>query len=66
MKEFSIAAASVIAKVTRDNIMKKCRQIYPVYGFDQHKGYGTKLHLEKLKTTWPLRIHRLSFNKVRV
>ncbi|NCO80056.1 ribonuclease HII [Candidatus Falkowbacteria bacterium CG_4_9_14_3_um_filter_38_19] len=63
-KIFSIAAASIVAKVTRDNLMRELDQKYPQYGFAQHKGYGTKLHLERLKQYGPCPIHRLSFNHV--
>lgn len=62
---FSIAAASIIAKFTRDEIMLKMDKLYPEYEFGKHKGYGTKLHLEKLKQHGPCAIHRLSFNKVK-
>ncbi|MDD5291390.1 MAG: ribonuclease HII [Patescibacteria group bacterium] len=61
---FSIAAASIIAKVTRDNLMKQFHEKYPQYGFDQHKGYGTKLHLVNLKKYGPCPIHRFSFGPV--
>jgi ribonuclease HII len=61
---FSIAAASIIAKVARDKIMEKIHNKYPQYGFDQHKGYGTKLHLESLKKYGPCPIHRFSFRPV--
>jgi ribonuclease HII len=61
---FSIAAASIIAKVTRDRLMEKIHEQYPQYGFDQHKGYGTKLHLENLKKYGPCPIHRFSFDPV--
>lgn len=61
----SIAAASIIAKVTRDRIMFKMHKLYPDYGFDQHKGYGTKLHLECLKKYGPCPIHRMSFRPCR-
>ncbi len=61
---FSIAAASIIAKVTRDRLMKKFHEQYPRYGFDQHKGYGTKMHLENLKKYGPCPIHRFSFGPV--
>ena len=64
-KIFAIAAASIIAKVTRDRIMREMDKLYPDYGFSQHKGYGTKFHLEKLKQFGPCAIHRLSFNKVK-
>lgn len=62
---FAIAAASIIAKVTRDRIMLGLDKLYPNYGFIKHKGYGTKYHLEKLKQYGPCPIHRLSFNRVR-
>jgi len=61
---FSIAAASIIAKVTRDRLMKKFHEQYPRYGFDRHKGYGTKMHLENLKKYGPCPIHRFSFGPV--
>jgi len=63
-KVFSIAAASIIAKVTRDRIMLKLHETFPDYGFDQHKGYGTKLHLERLERFGPCPIHRRSFAPV--
>jgi ribonuclease HII len=62
---FSIAAASIIAKVSRDRIMQEMDKLYPVYGFAKHKGYGTKFHQEKLKQCGPCPIHRLSFNRVK-
>ncbi len=62
---FSIAAASIIAKVTRDRIMREMHQLYPQYGFAQHKGYGTKLHLKTLQEYGPCPIHRKSFNPVK-
>jgi ribonuclease HII len=58
---FSIAAASVIAKVTRDRIMVEMDACHPGYGFAQHKGYGTELHLAKLQAHGPCPIHRRSF-----
>ncbi|MDP2927051.1 MAG: ribonuclease HII [bacterium] len=64
-KVFSCAAASVLAKVTRDRIMIRYHQKYPRYRFDLHKGYGTKLHLQRLKKYGCSRIHRLSFAPVR-
>lgn len=57
----SIAAASVIAKVTRDRLMCQWDAKYPMYGFAKHKGYGTALHLEKLRAHGPCEIHRKSF-----
>ncbi len=62
---FSIAAASIMAKVTRDSLMLAMHQQYPNYGFNLHKGYGTKLHLERLKQFGPCPIHRLTFKSVR-
>lgn len=61
---FSVAAASIIAKVTRDEIMKEMHELFPVYGFDRHKGYGTKIHLENLNKFGPTEIHRKSFAPV--
>lgn len=63
-KVFSCAAASIIAKVKRDRLMKRYHQRYALYGFDKHKGYGTKLHLVALKKHGPSSIHRLSFAPV--
>ncbi len=60
-KVFCIAAASVIAKVSRDYIMEKYHDKYPHYEFKQHKAYGTKLHLERIEEFGPCPIHRLSF-----
>ncbi len=62
---FSIAAASILAKVTRDRIMLKMHEVYPDYGFDKHKGYGTKLHIERLNQFGPSAIHRKSFKPVK-
>jgi len=64
-KVFSCATASIIAKVTRDRIMRKYHKKYPQYGFDRHKGYGTKLHLKMLKKYSPCKIHRKSFGPVK-
>ncbi len=61
----SIAAASIIAKVTRDRMMLDLHEHYPLYGFSQHKGYGTELHLAALKQHGPCPIHRKSFSPVR-
>lgn len=61
---YSISAGSVLAKVTRDNIMKKYHLKYPNYGFDTHVGYGTKRHMEALKKYGPTVIHRRSFKPV--
>lgn len=62
-KSLSIAAASVIAKVTRDRMMTAYDGLYPAYGFAEHKGYGSKRHIEVLKSTGPCPIHRRSFIK---
>lgn len=61
----SIAAASVIAKVTRDHLMLQLHQEYPAYGFDQHKGYGTPAHLAALQEYGATPHHRQSFAPVR-
>lgn len=60
----SIAAASIIAKVTRDRLMVRYHKKYPEYGFAQHKGYGTRLHVRKLLKHGPCPIHRISFAPV--
>ena len=62
-KSYSIAAASIIAKVTRDRIMCEWDEIYPEYGFEKHKGYGTKAHIEVIKERGICPIHRKSFVK---
>ena len=64
-KSMSIAAASIIAKVTRDGIMSKYDKEYPQYGFAKHKGYGTRLHKETLKKFGPSPIHRYSYQPVK-
>lgn len=61
-KIWSCAAASIIAKVTRDRLMQKYHEKYPQYGFDKHKGYGTKQHLDALRKDGPCEIHRRSFH----
>ena len=61
----SIAAASVIAKVTRDKMMIELDEKYPMYGFKKHKGYPTKLHLENLKKYGPLKNYRFTYGPVR-
>jgi len=60
----SIAAASIIAKGTRDRIMRELDREYPQFGFANHQGYGTKAHLEALRTHGPCRHHRRSFQPV--
>lgn len=59
----SIAAASVLAKVSRDDVMLRMAEEYPGYGFEVHKGYGTKAHYEALRTFGPSPIHRRTFLK---
>ena len=56
-----IAAASVLAKVTRDRYMRQMAELYPQYGFEKHKGYGTKAHYEAIRAYGPSPIHRPSF-----
>jgi len=60
---YSIGCASILAKVTRDRIMKDFSKIYPNYHFDKHKGYGTKEHIELLKKFGKCDIHRITFIK---
>jgi len=64
-KSASIAAASVLAKVTRDRIMERFNEKYPQYGFSVHKGYGTAGHINALSVYGPCEIHRRSFKPVR-
>ena len=63
-RSLSIAAASVIAKVTRDRLMVEYDRLYPQYNFKAHKGYGTQEHLEALSVHGPCEIHRRSFRRV--
>lgn len=60
---YCIAAASILAKVHRDKLMEKYAEIYPEYGFEKHKGYGTKFHIDMLKKYGPCPIHRKTFIK---
>ncbi len=60
----SVAAASIIAKVTRDRLMRRLDAVYPGYGFAQHKGYGTQAHQEALARLGPCKIHRHSFKPI--
>lgn len=62
-KSMSVACASILAKVSRDRLMLKYAEEYPQYGFEKHKGYGTKLHTEALREFGPSPIHRPSFLK---
>jgi ribonuclease HII len=61
---FSIAAASIIAKVTRDRIMDEYDKKYPNYGFAKHAGYGTKIHMDAIKQFGPCPIHRRTFRPI--
>jgi ribonuclease HII len=63
---YSIAAASVLAKVTRDRMMADYHRQYPAYGFDEHKGYGTPAHLAAIKKHGPCPIHRRTFSPFRM
>ena len=63
-KSLSIAAASVLAKVTRDRVMKDYHKLYPQYEFHRHKGYGTKLHRDLIEEHGPCPIHRSTFKGV--
>lgn len=62
-KSISIGAASIIAKVTRDRMMAEYAKLYPQYGFEEHKGYGSAAHIEAIKTYGPCPIHRKTFIK---
>ncbi|MCL2852250.1 MAG: ribonuclease HII [Defluviitaleaceae bacterium] len=62
-KSVTIAAASIVAKVTRDRLMCEFAKVYPAYGFEAHKGYGTPRHIEAVRAYGACDIHRLSFLK---
>jgi ribonuclease HII len=64
-RSYSIAAASVLAKVTRDRLMRDFAREYPGYGFEEHKGYGTPQHLAAIQERGPCAIHRRSFSPFR-
>jgi len=64
-RSYSIAAASIIAKETRDEMMVNYSLEFPEYGFEKHKGYGTKMHMEALAEFGPCPIHRMTFEPVR-
>lgn len=64
-KSLSVAAASIVAKVTRDRMMDECAAAYPAYRFEENKGYGTPEHLEALRVHGPCDLHRRSFRPVR-
>ncbi len=63
LNSYTIACASIIAKVYRDNLMKEYAKEYPEYSFEVHKGYGTKAHIEKIKEIGPCKLHRRTFIK---
>ncbi len=60
---YTIGCASILAKVYRDNLMIEYAKTYPEYGFEKHKGYGTKTHIEKIKEIGPCKLHRKTFIK---
>ncbi len=62
-KSYSIGCASILAKVYRDNLMTEFAKEYPEYSFEKHKGYGTKVHIEKIKEIGPCKLHRKTFIK---
>ena len=63
LKSYTIASASIIAKVYRDALMVKYAEQFPEYGFEKHKGYGTKTHIDKIKEIGPCSLHRKTFIK---
>lgn len=64
-RSFSIAAASILAKVSRDRMMRRWGEIYPEYGFEQHKGYGTAAHLKAIAEHYPCPLHRRDFAPIK-
>lgn len=62
-KSYTIGCASILAKVYRDNLMKEYAKEFPEYAFEKHKGYGTKVHIEKIKEIGPCKLHRRTFIK---
>jgi ribonuclease HII len=60
-KSMTVAAASILAKVSRDRLCREYALQYPEYGFEKHKGYGTKAHIEAIREYGPCKIHRMSF-----
>ena len=62
-KSYTIGCASIVAKVYRDTLMEEYAKIYPEYSFEKHKGYGTKVHIDKIKEIGPCKIHRRTFIK---
>jgi len=65
-KVFCVAAASILAKVARDHLMLNYHKKYPHYGFDQHMGYGTEIHLNAIRKHGPCPIHRMSFSPLKI
>ncbi len=63
LNSYTIGCASIVAKVYRDNLMKEYAKEFPEYGFERHKGYGTKAHIDKIKEIGPCRLHRKTFIK---
>ena len=63
LNSYTIGCASIVAKVYRDNLMKDYAKEFPNYGFEKHKGYGTKTHIEKIKEIGPCKLHRKTFIK---
>ncbi len=63
LNSYTIGCASIVAKVYRDNLMKEYAKEFPEYGFEKHKGYGTKAHIDKIKEIGPCRLHRKTFIK---
>ena len=63
MKSYTIGCASILAKVYRDRLMEDFAKTYPEYGFEKHKGYGTKTHIDTIKEIGPCKLHRKTFIK---
>lgn len=63
LKSYTIGCASIVAKVYRDNLMTEHAKTFPEYGFEKHKGYGTKAHIDKIKEIGPCSLHRKTFIK---
>ncbi len=63
LNSYTVGCASILAKVYRDKLMEKLAPLYPEYGFEKHKGYGTKIHIEKIKEIGPCKLHRKTFIK---
>ncbi len=63
LKSYTVGCASILAKVYRDNLMKEHAKEYTEYGFEKHKGYGTKAHIDKIKEIGPCKLHRKTFIK---